>query len=200
MKVFKIINGKVASNVYIVTYHDQTYIIDPGFDYNSIFSYIDSNNLKVNAILLTHGHYDHCSAVDKIVSKYNVKTYMDLKDMIFIENPYSNSKIARGMSIKLTTNIEDIYSLNDPNIKIYSSPGHSPGSVVIHFKGESSLFVGDTIFKESIGRSDLPGSDSDELSKSLSMILSFPPNTVLYPGHGENTSVSHELKNNLFVK
>ncbi len=200
MKVFKIINGKIESNVYVVTYRDQTYIIDPGFDYNAIFKYVDDNKLKVKSILLTHGHYDHCSAVDKIVEKYNVPVFMDLKDMIFIDSPHSKINTIKGMSVKLNSKIEDISNLNDINVNIYHSPGHSPGGVVIQFKNESSLFVGDTIFKESIGRVDLPGSSSFEMNSSLSMILSFPPKTILYPGHGENTTVEHEIRFNPFIK
>jgi glyoxylase-like metal-dependent hydrolase (beta-lactamase superfamily II) len=200
MKVFRIINGKVESNVYIVTYNNQTYIIDPGFDYNGIFTYIEENKLKVKAILLTHGHYDHCSALDQVATKYNCPAYMDLSDMIFIESLTSKVKAVKGMSIKLNTRIQDIHQMNNPDIRILSSPGHSPGSVVIEFKNELSLFVGDTIFKQSVGRVDLPGSSPSALDESLMMILSFPSKTVIYPGHGEKTNVEDELKYNPFIQ
>jgi len=200
MKVFRIINGKVESNVYIVTYNNQTYIIDPGFDYNGIFTYIEENKLKVKAILLTHGHYDHCSALDQVAAKYNCPAYMDLSDMIFIESLTSKVKAVKGMSIKLNTRIQDIHQMNNPDIRILSSPGHSPGSVVIEFKNELSLFVGDTIFKQSVGRVDLPGSSPSALDESLMMIVSFPSKTVIYPGHGEKTNVEDELKYNPFIQ
>ena len=200
MKVFRIINGKVESNVYIATYNNQTYIIDPGFDYNGIFTYIEENKLKVKAILLTHGHYDHCSALDQVATKYNCPAYMDLSDMIFIESLNSKVKAVKGMSIKLNTLIQDIHQMNNPDIRILSSPGHSPGSVVIEFKNELSLFVGDTIFKQSVGRVDLPGSSPSALDESLMMIVSFPSKTVIYPGHGEKTNVEDELKYNPFIQ
>jgi glyoxylase-like metal-dependent hydrolase (beta-lactamase superfamily II) len=200
MKVFRIVNGKIESNVYIVTHNNQTYIIDPGFDYNGIFRYVEENKLKVKAILLTHGHYDHCSALDQVAAKYNCPAYMDLRDMIFIESPQSKTSPLKGMSTKLNSSIKDIYELNNPDIAIYSSPGHSPGGVVIKFKNEASIFVGDSIFKESIGRVDLPGSSSQALDESLKMILSFPPKTVIYPGHGEKTSVENESKYNPYIK
>jgi glyoxylase-like metal-dependent hydrolase (beta-lactamase superfamily II) len=199
MKVFRIINGKIESNVYIVTHNNQTFIIDPGFDYNGIFRYVEENKLTVKAILLTHGHYDHCSALDQVASKYNCPAYMDLNDMIFIESPSSKSSSLKGMSTKLNTPIKDIHKLNHPDISIISSPGHSPGGVVIKFKNESSIFVGDSIFKNSVGRTDLPGSSPSALEESLKMILSFPPKTIIYPGHGEKTSVEDELKYNPFI-
>jgi glyoxylase-like metal-dependent hydrolase (beta-lactamase superfamily II) len=90
--------------------------------------------------------------------------------------------------------------MNNPDIRILSSPGHSPGSVVIEFKNELSLFVGDTIFKQSVGRVDLPGSSPSALDESLMMILSFPSKTVIYPGHGEKTNVEDELKYNPFIQ
>jgi glyoxylase-like metal-dependent hydrolase (beta-lactamase superfamily II) len=200
MKVFRIINGKVESNVYIVTHNNQTYIIDPGFDYNGIFPYIEENKLKVKAILLTHGHYDHCSALDQVATKYNCPAYIDLSDMIFIEALTSKVETVKGMSIKLNTRIQDIHQMNNPDIRILSSPGHSPGSVVIEFKNEASLFVGDTIFKQSVGRVDLPGSSQSALDESLMMIVSFPAKTIIYPGHGEKTNVEDELKYNPFIK
>jgi glyoxylase-like metal-dependent hydrolase (beta-lactamase superfamily II) len=200
MKVFRIINGKVESNVYIVTHNNQTYIIDPGFDYNGIFTYIEENKLKVKAILLTHGHYDHCSALDQVATKYNCPAYMDLSDMIFIETLTSKVETVKGMSIKLNTRIQDIHQMNNPDIRILSSPGHSPGSVVIEFKNEAGLFVGDTIFKQSVGRVDLPGSSQSALDESLMMIVSFPAKTIIYPGHGEKTNVEDELKYNPFIK
>jgi glyoxylase-like metal-dependent hydrolase (beta-lactamase superfamily II) len=200
MKVFRIINGKIESNVYIVTHNNQTFIIDPGFDYNGIFRYVEENKLTVKAILLTHGHYDHCSALDQVASKYNCPAYMNLHDMIFIESPNAKSISIKGMSTKLNTPIRDIQTLNHPDISIFSSPGHSPGGVVFKFKNESSIFVGDSIFKNSVGRTDLPGSSPSDLEESLKMILSFPPKTVIYPGHGEKTSVEEELKYNPFIK
>jgi glyoxylase-like metal-dependent hydrolase (beta-lactamase superfamily II) len=200
MKVFRIINGKIESNVYIVTHNNQTFIIDPGFDYNGIFRYVEENKLTVKAILLTHGHYDHCSALDQVASKYNCPAYMNLRDMIFIESPNSKSISIKRMSTKLNTPIRDIQTLNHPDISIFSSPGHSPGGVVFKFKNESSIFVGDSIFKNSVGRTDLPGSSPSDLEESLKMILSFPPKTVIYPGHGEKTSVEEELKYNPFIK
>jgi glyoxylase-like metal-dependent hydrolase (beta-lactamase superfamily II) len=200
MKVFRIVNGKIESNVYIVTYNEQTYIIDPGFDYNGIFRYIAENKLKVKAILLTHGHYDHCSALDQVSSMYNCPAYMDLADMIFIETSSPKTDTVKSMSVKLNTPIQDIHKLNNPDIKIYSSPGHSPGGVIIQFRNEPFLFVGDTIFKNSVGRVDLPGSSSQALEESLKMVVSFPAKTIIYPGHGEKTSVEDELKYNPFIQ
>ena len=200
MKVFRIVNGKIEANVYIVTYNEDTYIIDPGFDYNGIFRYVEENKLKVKAILLTHGHYDHCSALDKVTSKYNCPAYMDLSDMIFVETPNPKVDTIKGMSVKLNTPIKDIHKLNNPDIKIFTSPGHSPGGVVIQFRNQSYLFVGDTIFKNSVGRVDLPGSSPQALNESIKMILSFPAKTIIYPGHGEKTSVEYELKYNPFIR
>jgi hydroxyacylglutathione hydrolase len=200
MKVFKIINGKIESNIYIVTVKHDTYIIDPGFDYNGVFRYVKENGLKIKAVLLTHGHYDHCSAVDKIVKEYNCPVYMDLDDMIFIDDLSNNPRLIKNMATKIESKIQDIHSIKDDNYSVYKTPGHSLGGIIIKFKGENSLFVGDTIFKASIGRADLPGSSPQMLNSSLRLILSFPAKTILYPGHGENTTVDHELKYNPFIK
>jgi glyoxylase-like metal-dependent hydrolase (beta-lactamase superfamily II) len=131
---------------------------------------------------------------------YNCPAYIDLSDMIFIEAPNTNVNTVKSMSVKLNTPIQDIHKLNNSDIKIFTSPGHSPGGVVIQFRNEPYLFVGDTIFKNSVGRVDLPGSSSKALDESLKMIVSFPAKTIIYPGHGEKTSVEDELKYNPFIK
>jgi glyoxylase-like metal-dependent hydrolase (beta-lactamase superfamily II) len=120
--------------------------------------------------------------------------------MIFIETPNPKANTVKSMSIKLNTPILDIHKLNNPDIKIFKSPGHSPGGVIIQFRNETFLFVGDTIFKNSVGRADLPGSSSQALEESLKMIVSFPAKTIIYPGHGEKTSVEDELKYNPFIQ
>lgn len=177
-------NGPVQGNTYVIGQLGECYIIDPGYDYNLIIQYVESHYHKVKAILLTHGHFDHCGAVDEVAEHFCCQTYMDLQDMMFIatpDKPLSNQLF--GMQLTLKTPITDIQQFHDENVLVLPTPGHSKGSVSFVFKDSKALFSGDCVFEYDIGRVDLPGGDFKEMLESLKLIATLPDDYTVYPGH-----------------
>lgn len=173
MNIKKVIVGKLQENCYILEKNNKCIIIDPGDEVEKIISNI---SLNVIAILITHSHFDHIGAVEALVSKYNVPVYK-----------YDN--------------------LNEGNMKIEEfefevifTPGHTFDSISFYFKNEQIMFTGDFIFKNSIGRTDLPTGNFEKLQKSISKITRFNDIIRLYPGHGDSTTLGFEKKYNEYLK
>ncbi|MFA6936338.1 MAG: MBL fold metallo-hydrolase [Bacilli bacterium] len=199
-EIKQIPNGPVQGNTYIIGENDSCYIIDPGYDYQRIIQYVKSKYKYVKAILLTHGHFDHCGAVDEVASFFNCKTYMNLEDMIFIDTPNKKSELPiLGMTIKLETTILSLDDFNDNNVIVLNTPGHSKGSVCFWFKKEKALFSGDTLFSVDIGRVDLPGGSMKEMTESLKLLKTLPDDLTVYPGHEEITTLDKEKKTNMYL-
>lgn len=193
----QICNGPVQGNTYIVGNGNSCYIIDPGYDYNQIIEYTEKNYSKVKAILLTHGHFDHCGAVDQVANYFKCKTYMDLKDMVFITTPSQKALYPLfGFDLKLETPITSIDEFDDPNVIVLHTPGHSEGSVSFIFKDSNAIFTGDCLFAFDIGRTDLPGGNMNEMLESLKMLASLSDNFTVYPGHemiGNMSKMKHGM-------
>lgn len=173
LKVHTIVNGILSENCYIAYQNKEALIIDPGYDGDKIIKYIEDNNLKVVGILITHYHFDHVGALKEIQSKYNKVETIDSED---------NGKV----------------KLSSFNFEIIKSPGHTLDSVCYYFKKDNIMFTGDFVFKETIGNYD----DENEyiMLESLTNFMSFPDETVIYPGHGESSNVGYEKKNNPYLR
>jgi len=162
MKVIAMSVGLLGANSYII-YHDVTgeaVVIDPGGDGQTIFNKIRSNQLKAKYILLTHGHFDHIDAVGWLKEKIGAKVAIHRKDASFLEDSYKNLSFSMGIeSIQPKVDIilehGNSIDIGDLVLRIIHTPGHSPGSISIICK--DLVFTGDTLFKGSIGRTDLPG-------------------------------------------
>ena len=172
MKIEKVIVGDLEENCYVVSINNECLVIDPGDDVDKIINLIDDR--KVLGILITHHHFDHVGALSKIEEKY---------DIIH----------------------SDFYNLNegDTNIgpfkfQVIKNPGHSIDSTSYYFKEENIMFVGDFIFKNSIGRCDLEGGNYNEMEQSIERIKKFSKNIILYPGHGPSTTLNDEKEYNPF--
>lgn len=174
MEVRKVKVGYLEANCYIVVHNNTCIVIDPGDDPSLIDKQIGDNT--VLGILVTHGHSDHVGAVDYISKKYSVPCYN-----------FNNLSEKR-------------YSMGDFKFEVIKNPGHTPDSISFYFYEYNFMFVGDFIFKGTIGRTDLEGGNSEEMKKSLHKISSYPKHVRLYPGHGEDTTLKEELQNNYFFK
>ena len=199
----KIIAGIFKENTYLIYNNKNVIIIDPGDDYEKIDLFISDNQLLPKAILGTHGHIDHISSVYQLKEKYNIPFYLNSKEKINLDhlkeisNRY-NIKYFGTPEIDVNLEKEDEISIGEFKFKIIQSPGHTYGGVL--FKIDNIVFCGDTIFKNSIGRTDLPGGDIKILRKTiLEKIYTLSENTKLYPGHLEITTVKHEKYNNQYV-
>ena len=202
MQIKKFVLKFFDVNCYLVNHNNKNFLIDPGSEFKRIKAHIIKNNLKLDFILNTHGHYDHTGAVADLIEEFKVPFYIHEKEEGIIEDPKKNlSSFFSTNELLLQTCtlisgdiIDDFLNLD---IKIMNFPGHTPGSIII--KIEDTLFTGDVLFKGSVGRSDLPEGSSKAMNDSLKMIRSFDKKLKLLPGHGPESTMKEELDNNCFL-
>jgi len=183
--------GQLQANCYLIwdKLSSECFIIDPGDDADFISSQVLELKLKPKAILLTHGHYDHCLACLELKLNFPVPIYLNPKDNFLYQNATkSASRWSTTQALKQppTLPFPKELKLGDDSIKVIPIPGHTPGSVC--FYSSPHLFVGDTIFENGVGRTDFSYSSSIDLKKSIKHIYTFPDETLIYPGH-ENTPI-----------
>ena len=174
MEIKRIITGALDENCYVLIKNKTVLIIDPGDDYQNIKEAIGDN--KVLAVLITHSHFDHIGALRNFLTKRSIKIF------------------------KKSNLEEKEYTIGDFSFDCIYTPGHSKDSVTFYFKEDNVLFVGDFIFKESIGRTDLPGGDTLEMENSIKKILTYDENIKLYPGHDDETTLKYEKEHNPYLK
>jgi len=203
LKLNKLVLGFFKVNCYILSLDDAVIIIDPGGDFHRIEKYLKNENVKPDFILNTHGHYDHISAVPDLVSNYNIPFYIHRFEEPIIKDPEKNLSSffgKNGLSLKTYNLLEkDQYKkFNNFGIEIINTPGHTPGSITLKYR--NFLFTGDLLFKNGIGRTDLYGGNTDEIRNSLKSLKKMDKNLIVYPGHGEDTSLESEFKTNYYLQ
>ena len=174
MHLEKIEVGYLKCNCYLLSIDNEVLIIDPGDEANKIIKLI--GNRKVIGIIVTHYHFDHIGALKEIKEKYQTKVY-------------DKSNLTEGINKIGKFNFEVIYT-----------PGHKEDLITIYFKENKLMFCGDFIFKDSIGRCDLPGGNIDDIIKSINKIKEYPLDTVIYPGHDSKTTLGYEINNNPYFR
>ena len=203
----RIVTELLEENTYILYNEDkECIIIDPGYGFELIDSFILSNNLKPLAILATHAHIDHIASASNFIDKYNIDSYVCESEKLIAEN-FQRAVDYWGMSdVIKKPNVSHWIKIDQKNLQISNfnfsiifNPGHSPGSV--SFVIEDLVFCGDLIFKGSIGWTDLPLGNPIDMKKSLSFFVnSFEQDCKLLPGHREETTLHEELKYNPFLR
>ena len=174
MEVKCIVTGFLDENCYLIIKNNTCLVVDPGDDYNKIKDEIGDN--KVLGVLITHSHADHIGALRNFLTKRSIKIF------------------------KRSNLEEKEYKIGDFTFKCIYTPGHSKDSVTFYFEEEKIMFVGDFIFKESIGRTDFPGGSDEELQESLKKIKEYDEDIILYPGHYDKTTIKYEKENNQYLK
>ena len=181
-------------------------IIDPGDDEDRILKIIELKGLKVKYLIHTHAHLDHIGVAGPLKRKGHGSIFLH-KDDEFLYDALEDQGRMFGLNLPqkdvVDENLEhqDELEFGDHVVKVIHSPGHTPGSCCFVLESKNLLFSGDTLFQGSIGRTDLPGGDFDQIKDSIQKrIYTLEKDYTVVPGHGPNTSLSYETKNNPFVK
>lgn len=174
MKIERVIVGRLLCNCYLLSYGEKVLIIDPGDNYEMIVEKIGKK--EVVGVIVTHRHFDHIEALSMIVDKYKVKVY-------------DRSNLVNGW------NVIDVFKF----IVIYT-PGHKEDAITIYFKDDKVMFCGDFIFRDSIGRWDLEGGNIQEMCRSILEIKKYDRDIIIYPGHGDKTTLGYEMDNNIYFR
>lgn len=198
--------GPFQVNCVLVQTGQGILIVDPGDNSAEILQTIQQLNLPVSAYLLTHGHVDHLCALAKVAEQHPAPIYMHAEDQKWaftsrnsIE-PYYPMPQKPGNCKIFPIQDGEILAIGGIDIHVIHTPGHSPGSCCFYFKEDNILIAGDTLFRESVGRTDLPGGDSRTLAQSLKKLRILPPDTTVLSGHGPETTIRHELKHNFYMQ
>lgn len=187
--------GAYQTNCYII--HEAASsvccVIDPGYDGDVILDKAASLGLNIEAILLTHGHFDHVGAVKEIAAETGCKTFLCGEDLSM-----PPSMTAGPLFYTHTYGDGDRLSLAGLDIAVLHTPGHTPGSVCLLV--DNAIFSGDTLFAGSCGRTDLPGGSWATILKSLRRLRELEGDYLVYPGHGEATTLAEEKKYNPYLR
>ncbi|MDD5044771.1 MAG: MBL fold metallo-hydrolase [Candidatus Omnitrophica bacterium] len=202
----KIVVGPIQANCYILA--DEltrcAVIIDPGADVKKINAVLEELNLKPEIVINTHGHFDHIGAD----GEFGVPVYIHKKDASCLSDSNKNFSAWMGhplkvkaQEIKFLEDNEDI-SVGEISLQVLHTPGHTPGGISLALKGHEPkvIFTGDTLFRGSIGRTDMPEASEKVLLDSIrNKILKFTDDTIIYPGHGPESSIGTERKENPYL-
>lgn len=202
MKVQGFSVNALEANCYIVYSHHQAIIVDPGEASQEILDFIQKEDLEVLAIINTHGHADHIAGNAWFKEKTQAPLWIHELEVAYLSDPslhlgpQINQEFPSIQADRLLKD-GDIISIGQGEIEILHTPGHSPGGISLYSPG--LVLTGDTLFKASVGRWDLPKGDLAVLQKSLFRLARLPLDTVVYPGHGASTTIQSEIKHNPFL-
>ena len=206
MKIIKLEVGQLGANCYIV-YCEKTLqgaVIDPGGNGKEIIAILKRNHIKLACILNTHGHADHITANDEIKEATGAPVFIHGADAKMLTSAQGNLSLYIGNNLtckpadRLLTDGEMI-KVGEIEFQVIHTPGHTLGGIC--FKADDNLFCGDTLFKQSIGRTDFPGGSHSQLINSIkNKIMILPDQTIVLPGHGDTTTVGDERYSNPFIQ
>ena len=206
MKVEKFVTGIISTNCYLAINEEtkQAVVIDPAACPSYLMSHIKSEGLKVEAILLTHGHFDHIMGIDGFLSEIDVPVYVHEDDADAMEDPALNqsSTYTSGYTFGKDRYLRDRQPLElaGNTYQVIHTPGHTKGGCCYYVASEDVLFSGDTLFQNSVGRTDFVNSSTSDLVHSVrEKLFLLPDDTIVYPGHMGETKIGHEKKYNPYV-
>lgn len=206
MQTVKVEVGALRTNCYIV-YDEHTkrgFIIDPGAEALRICAEVEKLNVHPEAIVLTHGHFDHIMGIDGVKDIFeDIPVYASAKEVELLADPSLNSseRIRKPYSVEPEHTVNDGESFEIAGIRLKGlfTPGHTVGSMCLYIEDSGVLFSGDTLFNGGYGRTDLPTGDTAALMDSLGRVLAvLPKETVVYPGHGPKTDIGKEYGNDRY--
>lgn len=205
-EVLRYIVGPVCTNCYLLVNHKtgELLVVDPGDQAQLIEKQIEKTGAKPVAILLTHGHFDHAGAAEELADKYQISIYAHEAEKETLEDPGLNLCGMIGEHKVYHADIfvkdEEILNLAGFSIRVFFTPGHTIGGCCYYIADEKILFSGDTLFQESVGRTDFPrGSASDLIRAIREKLMPLPDDVTVYTGHDESTLIGYERMHNPYL-
>lgn len=206
IQVKQIETGVIGENCYIIYKDSDALIVDPGDETSKIKNELEMLGVTPLAVLLTHTHYDHIGALEDIRVDYDIPVYVSQHEQDWLGEPnlnlstYSNHLIIANPA-EHTLAAPEVVSIGAFSFSVVATPGHSPGGISFIFEEDGFVFSGDALFKGSIGRTDLPGSEPDKLIPSVkAQLLVLPDDYTVYPGHGDATTIGYEKRTNPYFR
>jgi len=207
MEIIRITVGGIQENVYI--YYDLAartgVVIDPGAEPARVWAAAQKAGLTISAIILTHGHCDHIGGVDGLLACADVPVYAARDEKKLLGSAVLNGSVrimGQAMEIKEYRPLDDGDTIQAGAgvLRVITTPGHTAGSICLYDETAKVLFSGDTLFRVSVGRTDLPTGDGDTLVSSIQdKLYTLPDDTQVYPGHGFQTTIGYEKANNPYI-
>ena len=205
MTVHTLVLGDLDTNAYVVAdVHGNALIIDPADDAEAILSFVRDNGYSVSSVVLTHAHFDHMLAAEKVAETLGVSLFVGRGDAPAMTDPIRNLSGLFGISSEVRISTyktlveDDVVRVGDLAFSVLETPGHTPGCICLLC--DDILFSGDTLFERSIGRLDFPGGDPAAMLASLQRLMALAPATTVYPGHGRATTIGAEMAYNPYLR
>lgn len=181
-------------------------VVDPGDEIGKIQQLLEKQGLKVKAIVITHAHIDHIGGAAKLKAATGAPVYMnandaDLYNHLDMQASWLGMKTPERTTIDTEAREGDALRLGEADFQVIHTPGHTQGSISLWIPAENKLVAGDTLFRDSIGRTDLPGGDSRQILRSIhAKLLTLPETATVIPGHGAHTTIGREKERNPFLQ
>jgi hydroxyacylglutathione hydrolase len=181
-------------------------VVDPGDDISKITAILDRHQLKVKAIVITHGHIDHVAGAHKLRLLTGAPIYMNERDreqldILDVQAAWLGVATPPKVEIDVLATDGAVLQLGGVDFEVLLTPGHTRGSLCLWIPHEKKLIAGDTLFRDSVGRTDLPGGDSAKILSSIkTCLMRLPDDVVVFPGHGESTTIGREKQHNPFLQ
>lgn len=204
LSIKKFVTGPIETNTYVISKDKNALVIDPSSNCSHVLHHIRNEQLGVEAVILTHGHFDHVLGINEILSVFpGIPVYAHPDEWPLLKNPEYNGSVMLGMQFAFTGPLHELCEgtmrIGSFSVQVFHMPGHSPGGVALVMG--NNCFSGDSLFAGSIGRTDFPGCDGDALIRNVrDKLLALPENTAVHPGHGGRTTIAREKKYNPFLQ
>jgi hydroxyacylglutathione hydrolase len=209
MKIDRLVLGDFENNCYIVRSSDsasECVIIDTGLDVQPLLKFLERGKLTPAALILTHGHADHIAGVEPLREKFPaIAVYIHKLDSNMLTSAAANLSVLSGLSLTakkadVLVDEDDIIEKAGIKLRVIHTPGHTPGGICFYSEKDGIIFVGDTLFAGSVGRTDFPNGDTNQLLEGIKhKLLTLPEDTIAYPGHGPETTIGREKAENPFL-
>ncbi len=212
MKINHYVVGMVQTNCYIVINDEskECFIIDPGASGKQLAEKIKQDSLKPVAVLLTHGHFDHVAAAEDLAKEFDIKIYAHEAEAATLHDPQKNVSWMIGCKESYDADVflkdEEVITLAGFAIKVLHTPGHTEGGCCYYVADENVVFTGDTLFAQSVGRTDFPGGSMSQIVRSIKEKIltlneagNLETDIMVYPGHNDPTTIETERMENPYL-